>query len=177
LTALQIASAIRAGFADIAVNALQLMDDDHWRVAADALVHRAVEFLKAGRSVLLHTALGSDDPRIDEMLDGLKLRGWHKARAKHEGGRLLGIRMGHVTAEILKRVSVPRLLLSGGDTSSQVTQTLGPDALTVTAKLAPGAPLCRMVSTQAELNGLEVALKGGQMGDANFFVAAMAGTT
>lgn len=176
LTALQIACAIRAGYADIAVNALQLMDEDQWRSAADKLVVRAVELLRAGHSVLLHTALGADDPRIGEMIDGLMQRGWDKARAKHEGGRLLGIRMGHVTAEILERAPVPRLLLSGGDTSSQVTQTLGPDALTVAAKLAPGAPLCRMVSSVAHLDGLEVALKGGQMGDESFFVAAKAGT-
>jgi uncharacterized protein YgbK (DUF1537 family) len=74
-----------------------------------------------------------------------------------------------------RRPSLRRLLLSGGDTSSYVTQVLAPDALVVAARLAPGAPLCRFVSADSRIDGLEVALKGGQMGDANFFEKARRG--
>jgi len=68
-----------------------------------------------------------------------------------------------------------RLLLSGGDTSSQIMKTLAPDALLVAARLSPGAPLCRLVSDEPSLDGLEVALKGGQMGDPQFFETARRG--
>lgn len=69
-----------------------------------------------------------------------------------------------------------RLLLSGGDTSSYVTKVLAPDAIVVAARLAPGAPLCRFVRGDARLDGLEVALKGGQMGDVDFFERARRGS-
>ncbi|HEU0202458.1 MAG TPA: nucleotide-binding domain containing protein, partial [Burkholderiaceae bacterium] len=64
---------------------------------------------------------------------------------------------------------------SGGDTSSQVTKVLAPDALVVAARLARGAPLCRFISSDARVDGLEVALKGGQMGDVEFFEKARRG--
>jgi uncharacterized protein YgbK (DUF1537 family) len=71
---------------------------------------------------------------------------------------------------------VQRLLLSGGDTSSHVTQRLAPQALRVVARLAPGAPLCRAISREPHLAQLEIALKGGQMGQPDYFVKALRGT-
>jgi uncharacterized protein YgbK (DUF1537 family) len=99
-----------------------------------------------------------------------------RARAKHEGGRTLGVRLGQLVQAILERVPLQRVLLSGGDTSSQVTQVLAPDALTVAARLAPGAPLCRMHAGTRGLDGIEVALKGGQMGGVDFFDRARRGS-
>ncbi|MFY9514598.1 MAG: nucleotide-binding domain containing protein, partial [Rubrivivax sp.] len=46
---------------------------------------------------------------------------------------------------------------------------LGVQALTMAARLAPGAPLCRAWSDNAARDGLELVLKGGQMGNADFF--------
>jgi 3-oxoisoapionate kinase len=37
------------------------------------------------------------------------------------------------------------------------------------APLAPGAPLCRIHSNDKRLDGLDIVLKGGQMGPLNFF--------
>ena len=48
---------------------------------------------------------------------------------------------------VLRAVPLERLLLSGGDTSSLITQHLAPQALQVAARLAPGAPLCRVLSS------------------------------
>lgn len=67
------------------------------------------------------------------------------------------------------------MLLSGGDASSQIVKTLAPTALLVAARLTPGAPLCRLVSDQPWLDGLEVALKGGKMGETQFFETARRG--
>ena len=64
----------------------------------------------------LHTARGPDDARIAGMIDGLAAQGMSRAQAKHEGGRKLGIRLGQVVQEILERVPLQRVLLSGGDT-------------------------------------------------------------
>lgn len=173
----QIDAAVAAGFADIAIDAGALLDDTTAAAAAQALVADALLRLGEGRSVILHTARGPEDPRIASTLDALCARGWSRERARQEGGRLLGQRLGDVAREILRQRPVERLLLSGGDTSSQVTQALAPDGLVVAARLTRGAPLCRMVARkQPWLDGLQVALKGGQMGDASFFETARAGT-
>jgi 3-oxoisoapionate kinase len=49
---------------------------------------------------------------------------------------------------------------------------LGIDALTAIAPLAPGSPLCRAHAARSDRDGLEIALKGGQVGAPDFFVAA-----
>ena len=169
LTSMQIDAAVAAGFVEMPLSALQIVDDAAWPAARSAIVARCAETLARGQSVLLHTARGPDDARIAEMIDGLALQGMSRARAKHEGGRTLGSRVGLLVKDILERAPLRRFLVSGGDTSSQVTQVLAPDALTVAARLAPGAPLCRMHARSGTLDGVEVALKGGQMGGIDFF--------
>ncbi len=172
----QIDAALAAGFQGIAIDAVALLDDAGWQAAADALVAEVLSALATGGSVILHTARGPDDPRIETTLDALRARGWSTERARQEGGRLLGQRLGLVVRSIMQQRPLRRLLLSGGDTSSQVTQALAPAGLVVAARLTRGAPLCRFVAPgEPWLDGVEVALKGGQMGDANFFETARAG--
>jgi hypothetical protein len=48
-------------------------------------------------------------------------------------------------------------------------RALGAYAVEATAPIAPGAPLCRVFSTDPKVNGIEIALKGGQMGEGGFF--------
>ena len=110
------------------------------------------------------------------MLDAMQAGGLTREQARHAGGRVLGIRLGNVVRDILQAHPLPRLLLSGGDTLSQVTIVLAPDAIVVAARLAPGAPLCRLVAAGRAVDGLEVALKGGQMGGADYFVRACKGS-
>jgi 3-oxoisoapionate kinase len=176
LSAQQIDAAVAVGFAEIAVDASEVVDDTRWPRVADETVAKAATLLQDGRSVILHTARGPDDPRISKMIDSLEAQGHTRAQAKHEGGRTLGMRLGHIAREILRAVPLQRLLLSGGDTSSQVTKVLAPDALVIAARLARGAPLCRFVSSHPRLNDLEVALKGGQMGEVDFFEKARRGS-
>jgi 3-oxoisoapionate kinase len=169
LSAAQIEAAIEAGFAELPVSARDFVDDDRWRDAAASLSARAASLLAEGRSVILHTARGPDDPRIEEMLDALATRGLSRGEAKFSGGRTLGVRLGNVIRDILALQRVSRIGIAGGDTSSQTMQVLGPDALEVAARLTPGAPLCRTLSRSPESHGIEVALKGGQMGGRDFF--------
>ncbi|MES2785676.1 MAG: four-carbon acid sugar kinase family protein [Pseudomonadota bacterium] len=176
LSARQIDTAIEAGFADIAVDASALVDHARWQDASAALVEKVVALLTQGQSVMLHTARGPDDPRIAALIGSLVARGEAREEARHGGGRLLGVRLGHIVQKILLAVPLRRLLLSGGDTSSQITRILAPDALEIEARLAPGAPLCRAISNQPHLRALQIALKGGQMGDDSYFVKARRGT-
>src|SRR5256885_13538828 len=116
------------------------------------------------------------DPRIEAMLPAPAKQGISGEQARHEGGRLLGHRFGDLVDALLRAHPLKRLLLSGGDTSSHVTQRLAPQALRVVARLAPGAPLCRAISREPHLAQLEIALKGGQMGQPDYFVKALLGT-
>ena len=141
LTAAQIEAALNAGFAEIPVVARDLLDDDAWRSAAASLAKKAVELLRQGRSVLIHTARGPDDPRIGEMIDSLVARNLSREDALHGGGRELGTRLGDVVRQILAAAPLQRIAVAGGDTSSQVTQVLAPDALEVAARLSPRRPL------------------------------------
>ena len=182
LSALQIDAALAAGFVDLPVDASALVagatlqDSQDWQHSLGRLADRAIQALQQGRSVMLHTARGAHDPRIESMLGALVSGGLTRGQAKHEGGRLLGQRLGQLVDTVLRAVPLRRLLLSGGDTASQITQRLAPDALLIAARLAPGAPLCRVVSRTPHLQHLQIALKGGQMGQPDYFVKALRGT-
>jgi uncharacterized protein YgbK (DUF1537 family) len=175
LTALQIEAGLAAGLVEVAVQAHELLDAAAWPAVREALVARATAVLAEGRSPLLHTARGPDDPRIGRMAEALVAAGRTPDAARLEGGRLLGQRLAELTRAILERARVPRLLLAGGDTSSLVMQALGPQALTVAARLSPGAPLCRLHGGDALAHGMQAALKGGQMGGPDFFERAWRG--
>ena len=185
LSALQIDAAVAAGFVDLPVDARALVvdaagqdgqDAPSWQDSLARLAERAIQALRQGHSVMLHTARGPQDPRIEAMISALVAGGLTRGQAQHEGGRLLGQRLGQLVDTVLRAVPLRRLLLSGGDTSSQITQRLAPDALLIAARLAPGAPLCQVVSREPHLQQLQIALKGGQMGQADYFVKALRGT-
>jgi uncharacterized protein YgbK (DUF1537 family) len=177
LSAKQIETAISAGFEDVAIDASALVDTLRSEDAASALVETTIALLAQGKSVILHTAQGPNDPRINTLIDSLVDRGESREQAMHGGGRLLGVRLGEIVQRILIESPIQRLILSGGDTSSQITRVLAPDALEIEARLSPGAPLCRVISDKPYLKSLQIALKGGQMGDAYYFVNALRGTT
>ena len=176
LSAAQIDHAIRSGFASVPVDAAALVAHGDWQQAASALAAQTVGLLNEGRSVILHTARGPDDPRIGTMLDALVQQGQSRDHARHAGGRELGIRLGGVVRDILRQVPLPRLILAGGDTSSQVTKALAPDALEMSARLATGAPLCRTLSFDGSRPPMEIALKGGQAGEAGLYTLGLRGS-
>lgn len=175
LSAAQVDAAIDAGFADVAIDARALVATEDWRQTMQGVVDAAVDAWRAGRSIMMHTARGPHDPRVAAMIDALVDNGLSRHDAKHQGGRLLGQRLGMIAEAVLKMVPVTRLILSGGDTSSQVTKVLGPDAIEIEARLAPGASLCRAISHKPHLQHLQIALKGGQMGGVDYFIMARDG--
>jgi uncharacterized protein YgbK (DUF1537 family) len=64
---------------------------------------------------------------------------------------------------------VRRAGVAGGDSSSLAAQALGGWALSPAGTLAPGVPLTRLHSDAPRLDGLELMLKGGQMGPQDLF--------
>ncbi len=86
-------------------------------------------------------------------------------------GRIAGF-----TAELITRICASgmtgRLGIAGGDTSSLALQHLKVESLSFVADVEPGICLCRLHAPGQEfLDGLEVILKGGQMGSSNLFTA------
>jgi uncharacterized protein YgbK (DUF1537 family) len=176
LSATQIQTAVDAGFREVAVDVQALSLVSQAGAAVQRLVREVLDALATGASVVMHTARGPDDARIDALIQSLQAQGYSADAARHHGGRLVSDRLGEVVEAIVRAHSLRRLVLSGGDTSSRITQGLAPDALEIRARLAPGAPLCRLLSNRPHLQGLELALKGGQMGSADYFVKALKGS-
>lgn len=65
---------------------------------------------------------------------------------------------------VLRTVPVRRVGILGGDTSSRAVAALGCWGLSYATTLAPGVTLCRSHGGGAASDGLELMLKGGQMG-------------
>ena len=126
---------------------------------------RSLDLLAGGRDVLLYTADGPGDslPPPMSLPESLAFN-----------DQLGGV-LGEMLRTVLVRSGLRRAVVAGGDTSSHAIQQLGLQALTFAAPLASGSPLCRAHSDVAALDGIEVALKGGQMGQEDFFLRAKGG--
>lgn len=175
LSQAQIETAIDYGFVELEVDAAALITESRKSAAIRDVVMAAVSHLEEGRSVLIHTAKGPGDSRIEQMIEAMLQKGLPRDEARVQGGKQLAMEVGQVALEILKAFPLKRLVVSGGDTSSQVTKVLAPDALVIKSDISPGAPLCQMHSREPYLKDVEIALKGGQMGDRDYFVKALRG--
>ncbi|HLJ69735.1 MAG TPA: four-carbon acid sugar kinase family protein [Roseiarcus sp.] len=170
-TAAQIEWAEANGFEIVALDASAAVDAREWRRAVAAAIDGARAALSAGRSPLVVTARGPQDRAVAAM------------RAKLASGRSdpleanarIGEGLGEVVAEVARQAKLPRGAISGGDTSGFAMRALGGYALEAVAPLAPGSPLCRVFSSDSEIDGFEIALKGGQMGAPDFFGSVRAG--
>ncbi|MGX1740158.1 four-carbon acid sugar kinase family protein [Bosea sp. NPDC055353] len=76
---------------------------------------------------------------------------------------------GALLASIIAETRLGRLVVAGGDTSTMAIRALPLWGLSYRGPCVPGAPLCRAHSDDARLDGLDIVLKGGQMGPPRFF--------
>jgi uncharacterized protein YgbK (DUF1537 family) len=131
----------------------------------------ALAALSQGRDPLVYSALGPADPALAAVAAATERTGLDPAAAN----RRIGQALAGVMRLVLQRADLTRVAVAGGDTSGDVAGALGLMALTALAPLAPGSPLCAAWSDDPSRPPLEVALKGGQVGSANFFGAVKAG--
>ncbi len=162
MTAQQIDWAGKNGFNCIRVPTESLVQPQNAKSAREKLFQQALDAFSGGHSVLLYSAAGPDDPSIRATRDKLTEGGGSSAR-------VLGAEMGRMTRDLLARTGLRRVVIAGGDTSSYATQELQLYGLEMLSELTPGAPLCRAYSEDPQFDGLEIALKGGQMGKADYF--------
>jgi uncharacterized protein YgbK (DUF1537 family) len=143
VTEAQIRRALANGFAGLRV---ALSGGD-----GECVLRQALALLQEGRSVVLYTALGPAD------------------RMAGAGGELLGNLLGELLRELMMRSGVRRAVIAGGDTSTHAVRKLGVFALSFAGLTVPGAPLCRTHSRINAADGLELVLKGGQIGPEDYF--------
>lgn len=154
----QIRFACAQGFTGIGADPLRLAgaksEDEQSRLLAQASAE-----LEQGRSPLIFTAMGSASDKgsvLDEIVGGR---------------RRLGEALGQLAGKLVGRHKLCRLILAGGDSSSHALGELDIHALTTRMPLkdSPGSPLCLAHSANPAHNGLELALKGGQIGADDYF--------
>ncbi|KAB0676879.1 four-carbon acid sugar kinase family protein [Aureimonas leprariae] len=128
--------------------------------AAEATATQALAELAAGRSVIVNTALGPDTD-LGEALAGIE-------GARHR----IGQGLGRLQARLVRETGLRRAVIAGGDTSSHALQALGVFALTMRLPFpqTPGSPVTLAWSDDPAFDGIELAMKGGQVGDDAYFV-------
>ena len=115
--------------------------------------------------------MGPDDAAVTGFDMLVKSRGLDRAQA----AEAIGDALAEVMKQLLDRSDLRRVVVAGGDSAGAVASHLGVQALSVLAGLRPGAPLCRAWSADARRDGLELVLKGGQMGTPSFYGEVLSG--
>jgi len=174
VTAGQIEYAAANGFESIALES-KIMHHDHQEQSIAEVAAAIINKLKAGKSAILHTSIGPNDPRIAETEAYLNQSGLTNKEVQKQSSKIYGRVLGQIIKEVLQVVPIQRILFAGGDTSSYAASELGIFALEMMAPLAPGAPLCKAISEDEKVNGLELNFKGGQVGTVDYFIKVQKG--
>jgi len=156
VTTEQIAWALKHGFFEVTLSAAKLAMNRSVLPEINRAADAAAKMLRAGRSVIVHTARRGADKRVAEKLKG-------------NTAQVLGAALGKVLRGALERGRVRRVCMAGGDTSSFAARALGIEALEMIASLTPGAPLCRAYAPGSPADGCDMIFKGGQVGAENYF--------
>ncbi|WP_159992671.1 four-carbon acid sugar kinase family protein [Roseomonas sp. 18066] len=133
------------GFLHLAADPARLLTDAAHR---EALRAEALRALRDGRHLLVATSPPGSTP---------------------PPARDVALATADFLAGLLAEAPVRRLGIAGGDTSSLATQGLDLWGLSYRTTLAPGVTLCRAHSHDPRLDGMELMLKGGQMGPPDLF--------
>jgi 3-oxoisoapionate kinase len=171
VTRWQIEWALANGFAGIELNAARLANYELCAAERADVKRKALEVLASGRSIVLFSALGPDDPKIEATMREMRERGLDPQVARER----LAEQQGIILRELLEATGLRRAVIAGGDTSSHAARQLGIYALELLTPIAPGSPLCRASSSDPKFDGLEIALKGGQGGKADYFGRILTG--
>ncbi|MHB2210677.1 four-carbon acid sugar kinase family protein [Methylobacterium sp. CM6257] len=171
VTAAQIAHALDNGFEGIRLDTERVVDAREWERVVSRAGQDALAALGRGRDPLIYTATGPDDPAVAAFLAATRTAGL-SAEVVNER---LGAGLGQALRTVISQAKLTRAVISGGDTSGRAAAQLGIDALTAISPIDPGGPLCRSHGENSSLDGLEIALKGGQVGRPDFLQAVKQG--
>jgi uncharacterized protein YgbK (DUF1537 family) len=171
ITAGQIAHAEANGFAPLPLDATRAVDAGEWQREIGRATEQALRLLGEGRDPLVYTARGPDDPAVVGLTNTIEASGVQSNIVNDR----IGNGLGRLLDATLRESRLTRAVIAGGDTSGHASLALGIFALTALAPIAPGSPLCRAHSDDPAHEGLEITLKGGQVGAPDFFSAVKRG--
>jgi len=151
LTARQVSAA--NAYERIAIDALRLKADLAYE---EELLGIITKHLLADRHVLAYTRVSASSNGYQEPTN-------HVTKTS-----------AHLVSEVVNLLNkygkpLSRIGIAGGDTSSYVTQSLGLWGLSYLGILCPGVTVSRAHSRDLSLSGMQLILKGGQMGGDDFF--------
>ncbi|ANY66298.1 hypothetical protein BBD42_07320 [Paenibacillus sp. BIHB 4019] len=171
ITNMQIHEAVENGFRKLKVDVLELLDEKKSEAVCERLLHEVKKLWREGSSLILYTADGPEDESIMLLHEELKRRGERVSST----GQLIGGTLGEIGKRLVEGLGIERLVLAGGDTSGFAALSMGIDALELVQRTAPGAPLCRGYSRDRAVDRIEIALKGGQLGQPDYFMRVASG--
>lgn len=165
ITAEQIQWSGQNGFALIPFDAASAIASPE---ACERAIHTATEAAllaaQTEASPLVFSACGPDDPAVIKLRQKVSQTGLTLETANHQ----IGLALGQILDRVLTKTRLRRAVISGGDTSGHGMTVLGLEALRALAPTIPGAALCTAYGDSPH-DGLQIALKGGQMGSRDFF--------
>jgi uncharacterized protein YgbK (DUF1537 family) len=170
-TAAQISWALDHGYVGVRLDPGRLVTATTSDSEREVALTGALRALGEGRNVVLYTATGPTDPSIKSFRQSLSNLGCVETEANER----LGAVLGQILRHILMKTGLRRTVIAGGDTSSYACQELELYALQMACPIAPGSPLCVAHASIPELDQLEIALKGGQIGRPDYFDAVQRG--
>ena len=145
VTGAQIQWARANDFEEVSIDATKISVDGYVDVS---IMEQVANFLQQQKNIIVHTG-----PKQSENLSSERL----------------GTALGTIAKHAVINSSVKRVGISGGDTSSYAARAMEIDAVEMIAPIVNGAPLCKAYSQNKKINGLEVNVKGGQVGAADYF--------
>lgn len=135
------------------------------RIAAEVL-----DALRGGNSVVVYAAAGPEDEGIAAGRDVFSALG-------AESSSVIGGLYAELARLVFARIPLRRLMLAGGDTSSQVVRALGVQSLAIDAIHAQSTEaMMRMDAPGTLFDGVQLLMKAGQNGPVDYFVQARDGT-
>lgn len=177
VTSEQIRWALSNGFEEVALDTETLAKEKDTTPVVRKHVKKVIKQLRQGKNVILHTSSGDNDPRVEATKEVFRRQGLSSLEIRACTAQLFGKALGEIVGTVADQVNLQRLVFAGGDTSSYAARALDIEALQMTAPITPGAPLCRVISDSSPLDGLEVNIKGGQVGSKEYFGMVLEGKT
>ncbi|KQX43182.1 MULTISPECIES: four-carbon acid sugar kinase family protein [Ensifer] len=159
-TGRQIDLAAQSGWATIHLDPLELGDERAVNQKIDVLKPEIMTNLAANRPTIVYTARGNDMDR---------------ARFEDIPPQLIGFVYAKLMIAARKQAGIQRVVFAGGDSSSYAVRNSDAESLTIKVfDRVQHGHLCELMG--GGLDGLEVLLKGGQVGDDDYFIRVLRGT-
>lgn len=152
----QIDAAVAAGWTALPLDPARLSTDAEAREAVAELGKTASDAFGKSPGVIVYTAHRDSLPPTSTV-----------------PSNAVGAALGDVILAVRRRTNVSRVLLAGGDTSGYVLTRLRATTLSATGAVGSDLVLGTVTSLDEDINGLEVVLKGGQLGHLDVFESAL----